>query len=201
MTSLVFHVIGKRPAWKQTLFLSNREHSRTNDHGQYLYRYRCVSYSQYPEGFLHRHTPSGTGSVRATLVREDGQILASSTQPTTTFRDKNDHRIFEQSTTEIWKGIGTVVQQCLADAKVEPASVKGLGFDATCSLAVSDENGHPVTVTKGKDIGKNGERNIILWADHRAEKEAEIINKSGSVVLNYVGGIMSVSVWISNDCF
>jgi len=127
--------------------------------------------------------------------------LASSTQPTTTFRDKNDHRIFEQSTTEIWKGIGTVVQQCLADAKVEPASVKGLGFDATCSLAVSDENGHPVTVTKGKDIGKNGERNIILWADHRAEKEAEIINKSGSVVLNYVGGIMSVSVWISNDCF
>lgn len=135
----------------------------------------------------------GTGSVRAMLVHENGQILASSTQPTITFRDEFDHNIFEQSTTDIWKAIGMAIRTCLAEAKVEPSLVKGLGFDATCSLAVSDENGDPVTVTKGKDLGKNGERNVILWADHRAEKEAEIINKSGSVVLNYVGGTMSVS--------
>jgi len=38
-----------------------------------------------------------------------------------------------------------------------------------------------------------GERNIILWADHRAEEEAKEINKTGDMVLNYVGGTMSVS--------
>ncbi|KIJ28968.1 hypothetical protein M422DRAFT_61877 [Sphaerobolus stellatus SS14] len=147
----------------------------------------------------------GTGSVRATLIRQDGQILASSTQPTSTWRDKSDHRIFEQSTTEIWKEIGKAVRTCLADAKVEPPAVKGLGFDATCSLAVSDEHGQPVILAKGKEIGKNGERNIILWADHRAEKEAEVINKSGSIALNYVGGIMNLEMevpkvlWLKNN--
>ena len=137
---------------------------------------------------------SGTGSVRATLVRQDGLILATSAHSTATFRDKSDHRIFEQSTTEIWDCIASSVRACLAEAKVNPSKVKGLGFDATCSLAVSDERGNPVTVTKGGDIGKNGERNIILWADHRAEAEAELINASGSIVLNYVGGVMSVSL-------
>jgi D-ribulokinase len=81
----------------------------------------------------------------------------------------------------------------LAQANVNPSAVKGLGFDSTCSLAVSDENGKPVTITEGGDIGTNGERNVILWADHRAEAEAELINASGSIVLNYVGGKMSVS--------
>jgi D-ribulokinase len=94
---------------------------------------------------------------------------------------------------EIWNGIASSVRACLAEANVSPSTVKGLGFDATCSLAVSDERGKPVTVTKGKNLGMNGERNVILWADHRAEAEAELINASGSIVLNYVGGKMSVS--------
>ena len=70
--------------------------------------------------------------------------------------------------------------------------VKGIGFDATCSLAVADQNGEPVVVTKGDKLGQNGDRNIILWADHRAEQEAELINSTGSTVLDYVGGTMSV---------
>lgn len=41
-------------------------------------------------------------------------------------------------------------------------------------------------------LGKSGERNVILWADHRAEREAEEINKTGEAVLNFVGGVMSV---------
>jgi ribulose kinase len=34
-------------------------------------------------------------------------------------------------------------------------------------------------------------RNIILWLDHRAVKEAELINATGHDVLNYVGGTIS----------
>lgn len=136
----------------------------------------------------------GTGSVRAALVAHAGAVVASATKDTTTFRDEKDHRIFEQSTTEIWSAICACVKNVLDEARVDPSRVKGVGFDATCSLAVTDLQGNPVTVTKGGELGKNGDRNIILWADHRAEEEAKLINSTGSVVLDYVGGVMSVSL-------
>lgn len=135
----------------------------------------------------------GTGSARAALVKHDGTLVASSTQETKTWRDTKDHRIFEQSTTDIWDGIRATVKAVLAEANVSPSDVRGLGFDATCSLAVADFDGNPVTVTKGEQLGQIGERNIILWADHRAEEEALLINGTGNVVLDYVGGVMSVS--------
>ncbi|KXN86178.1 hypothetical protein AN958_10422 [Leucoagaricus sp. SymC.cos] len=98
-----------------------------------------------------------------------------------------------------------MIKACLAQAKIAPELVKGLGFDATCSLAVTDLQGEPITVTKGGNIGLRGERNILLWADHRAEKEADLINTTGSVVLDYVGGRMSLKMevpkvlWLKNN--
>ncbi|OAX39251.1 Pentulose kinase [Rhizopogon vinicolor AM-OR11-026] len=136
----------------------------------------------------------GTGSARASLVAQNGEIKASSTKDTITWRDQHDHRIFEQSTNNIWEQICTAVKEVLKQSNIPTTAVRGLGFDATCSLAVSDFEGNPVIVTKGGDIGKNGDRNIILWADHRAEKEAELINSTGSIVLNYVGGTMSLEM-------
>lgn len=139
----------------------------------------------------------GTGSVRAGLVKPDGTLVASSTQDTITYRDPKDHRIFEQSTTNIWTGICKVIKDVLAQAQISPEDVKGLGFDATCSLAVSDLNGDPVVVTGGDQLGQNGDRNIILWADHRAEEEAETINSQPSdSVLAFVGGVMSLEMEI-----
>lgn len=138
----------------------------------------------------------GTGSARASLVKQDGTTVASCTKETLTFRDSEDHRIFEQSTNNIWEAISTCIKTCLADSKVAPSAVKGLGFDATCSLAVTDAQSEPITVTGGESLGKPGDRNVILWADHRAEKEADLINSTGSVVLDYVGGTMSVRIVI-----
>ena len=117
------------------------------------------------------------------------------------YRDSDDHRIFEQSTTNIWAAVSTTIQTCLTNAKVSPSAVKGIGFDATCSLAVTDVNGEPVTVTRGDQLGQHGERNVVLWADHRAETEAELINSTGSDVLDYVGGTMSVSFFYSIQAF
>lgn len=134
----------------------------------------------------------GTGSARATIVKQDGTVLGSSTQETITHRDAHDHRIFEQSTTNIWACISTAIREILTESGVPAAAVKGLGFDATCSLAVSDMNGEPVVITRGAGLGEGGDRNVVLWADHRAEKEAELINSTGSIVLDYVGGKMSV---------
>ncbi|KAG8745419.1 hypothetical protein FRC10_008129 [Ceratobasidium sp. 414] len=138
----------------------------------------------------------GTGSARAALVSSSGTLLASSTQETTTWRSDTDARIFEQSTAEIWRAICTATRACLASAAVSPSKVAGIGFDATCSLAVTDRSGVPMCVTSGEGLGGEGERNIILWADHRAEEEADTINKSGAVVLDYVGGTMSLEMEI-----
>ena len=136
----------------------------------------------------------GTGSVRAILVNQSGTLFASSTHEIKTWRDPHDHRIFEQSTKDIWNAVASTIKACLIESGVRPEDVKGLGFDATCSLAVTDFDGEPIVVTKGEHLGEYGERNIILWADHRAEKEAELINATESTVLDYVGGKISVSL-------
>jgi ribulose kinase len=44
-----------------------------------------------------------------------------------------------------------------------PQKVKGIGFDATCSLVVVDKADSPVPV------GEEEEFNIIMWMDHRAQ--------------------------------
>lgn len=134
----------------------------------------------------------GTGSARASLFTQHGGIVASHSQDTITWRDPQDHRIFEQSTANIWSAIAISIRKCLEIGHISPSDIKGLGFDATCSLAVTDIEGEPVVVTRGSLLGHHGERNIILWADHRAEEEADIINKTRSVVLDYVGGAISV---------
>ncbi|KAF8164778.1 hypothetical protein B0H34DRAFT_804443 [Crassisporium funariophilum] len=88
-----------------------------------------------------------TGSVRASLVTKSGKTVASSTHETTTWRDRHDHRSFEQSTTDIWDG----------------------------------------------------------GRDHRAEEEAEFINGTGSIMLDYLGGKMSLemeipkNLWLKNN--
>ena len=140
----------------------------------------------------------GTGSTRVALVRRDGTLIASSAYDTPTWRDEGDHRIFEQSTTATWGAVCSAVKEVITESKIDPSEVKGLGLDATCSLAVTDMGGTPICVTGGKGLGLEGERNIILWADHRAEKEAGLINSTGSVVLDYVGGIMSVSTLLAH---
>lgn len=136
----------------------------------------------------------GTGSTRAALVNQSGTLIASSVHEIKTWRDPHDHRIFEQSTEDIWNAVASTIKACLLESGVKAQDVKGLGFDATCSLAVTDFNGEPVVVTKGEQLGGYGDRNVVLWADHRAEKEAELINATGSIVLDYVGGKMSVSL-------
>lgn len=134
----------------------------------------------------------GTGSARVALVKPDGTILASASRDTRMWRDPTDHRIFEQSSADIWNSICLAVREVVAHSMVSPKHIKGIGFDATCSLAVTNWEGEPIMVTRGAQLGEPGERNIVLWADHRAEKEADLINSTGSSVLNYVGGTISV---------
>jgi FGGY-family pentulose kinase len=85
----------------------------------------------------------------------------------------------------------------LARNDINPNSIKGIGFDATCSLAVFKYGtDQPVTIT-GKTFANDGnDRNVILWLDHRPVKETELINSTKHNILRYFGGSVSIEMEI-----
>ena len=136
----------------------------------------------------------GTGSARAALIGQDARILAQHSSPLKTWCYEEDPHLFEQSGDQIWSAITECVRHVIHDAGVAPDDVHGIGFDATCSLVVVDRSSSaPVSVTP-PHLGRHAERNVILWADHRAEAEALRINETHHKVLNYVGGTMSLEM-------
>lgn len=127
----------------------------------------------------------GSGSVRAGVFDLAGTLLAHATQPITLYRHTGN--IVEQSSQEIWQAVCHCIKQAVATSGIEPSSVAGVGFDATCSLVVVGENGTPLAVGPSEEA----ERNIIVWMDHRATEQAERINATHHPVLQYVGGKIS----------
>jgi D-ribulokinase len=127
----------------------------------------------------------GTGSARAGLFDAHGKLLAAAKRPIRTWREAGD--IVEQSSEDIWQAICACVRETLSTAGVDAAGVRGLGFDATCSLVVLDPESKPLPVGPSGDA----DRNIIVWMDHRAMEQTARINATGHPVLNYVGGTIS----------
>lgn len=90
---------------------------------------------------------------------------------------------------------------------IDPASIRGIGFDATCSLAVFDsETNEPICVTGPDFANRDGnDRNVVLWLDHRPVEETQKINATGHKLLKYVGGTMSIEMeipkvlWLKNN--
>ena len=127
----------------------------------------------------------GTGSARAGIFDSSGKMLAAASHPIQMGRPEAD--FVEQSSDDIWEACCKVVKEAMAQAGIEPEDVRGLGFDATCSLVVFAEDDRPVSISPtGKD-----ERNVIVWMDHRAIGQAKRINSMGHKVLDYVGGVIS----------
>lgn len=126
----------------------------------------------------------GTGSARAGLFDESGKILGSASSPIQIWKEGD---CIEQSSTDIWHAICAAVDSACSLANVDGEEVKGVGFAATCSLVAVDADGSPVSVSWNGD----SRRNIIVWMDHRAVKQAEKINARNSPVLQYCGGAVS----------
>ncbi|HMR76594.1 MAG TPA: FGGY family carbohydrate kinase, partial [Polyangiaceae bacterium] len=127
----------------------------------------------------------GTGSVRAGLFDAGGRRLGQGVEEIRLWRPEED--FVEQSSEDIWQAAGRAIAAALAQASLSAEAVAGIGFDATCSLVVLDENDAPVSVSPSGAA----EQNVIVWMDHRAIAEAERINATGHEVLRYVGGIIS----------
>lgn len=127
----------------------------------------------------------GTGSARAGVFDATGRLLASRKKDILIWRDAGD--IAEQSSDDIWEAVCACVRGAVADAGISGAEVKGVGFDAACSMVVLNRDMRPLSIS-GSGAA---ERNVIVWMDHRATGQAERINAMGHAVLDYVGGRIS----------
>src|SRR6266403_180243 len=126
-----------------------------------------------------------TPHARAGVFDASGVLLATASNPIAVWHEAGD--IVEQSSSDIWSACARAVRAVMKIADVPPSAVKGVGFDATCSLVALDPAGKPLTVSMSGDP----ERNVIVWMDHRATAEARLITETGDDVLRFVGGIIS----------
>lgn len=127
----------------------------------------------------------GTGSARAGVFDARGTMLGTAKRDIALWRSPGS--IVEQSSADIWAAVVTAVRGAIAEAGIDPATVGGIGVDATCSLVVVGEGGKPLAVGPSEDPA----RDVIVWMDHRAVDQAERINATGAEVLAYVGGSIS----------
>jgi D-ribulokinase len=127
----------------------------------------------------------GTSSARAGVFDESGTLLATAKYPITTWHEAGN--VVEQSSSDIWAACVASVRAAMAEASLPAAAVKGIGFDATCSLVVLDAGGNPLTVSTSGEP----RRNVIVWMDHRALAETRLVNDTHDDVLRYVGGSIS----------
>src|SRR5262245_26598922 len=95
----------------------------------------------------------GTTSARAGLFDATGRMVATARHPIAIWHEAGD--IVEQSSTDIWRACAAAIRAALKEAAVAPTAVKGVGFDATCSLVVLDPNGEPLTVSTSGDRERN----------------------------------------------
>ncbi|KAL8948170.1 MAG: hypothetical protein Q9222_005621 [Ikaeria aurantiellina] len=143
----------------------------------------------------------GTGSARACIINAKGDILGMASENIGLWQPEQGY--YEQSTNDIWRCICNSVQRILNQHSIDANSIRGLAFDATCSLAVfSHDTDEPVSVTGPKF---DNDHNIVLWLDHRPVEETAKINATNHNLLRYVGGTMSIEMeipkvlWLKNN--
>jgi ribulose kinase len=94
----------------------------------------------------------------------------------------------------------------LGQNDIDPNSIKGIGFDATCSVAVFKHGTDQSLPITGKSFANDGNHtNVILWLDHRPIDETGPINSTKHNILLYIGGSISIEMeipkilWLKNN--
>ncbi|XP_058030674.1 FGGY carbohydrate kinase domain-containing protein isoform X2 [Ahaetulla prasina] len=128
----------------------------------------------------------GTSSVRAALVDQFGTVVVYADHPIQIWAPQPDY--YEQSSDDIWAACCMVTKKITRGINI--SQIRGLGFDATCSLVVLDSHFQPLAVNSEGEH----KRNIIMWMDHRAANQVTRINETQHSVLSFVGGVMSVEM-------
>ena len=137
----------------------------------------------------------GTGSARAGVFDHEGHLLGTAIHPIQMWRPQPD--FVEQSSDDIWRACCTAVRAAVDQAAVGADQIRGIGFDATCSLLALDADDQPVSVSPTG----NDEQNVIVWMDHRAAEQAQRINTTNHEVLRFVGGVISPEMQSPKLCW
>ena len=127
----------------------------------------------------------GTGSARAGIFDAQGTLLGYGSQTLRINRPQID--FVEQSSQQIWTAVCDAVRIAIETANIAGSTISGIGFDATCSLVISDASGDPVSVSPSEE----DDWNVMVWMDHRAVDEADAINATQHEILARTGGRIS----------
>ncbi|WP_274626254.1 FGGY-family carbohydrate kinase [Arvimicrobium flavum] len=127
----------------------------------------------------------GTGSARAGIFTAEGVLLGRADRPIALRRGAPGQA--EHDSEDIWEAVCAAVKAAREEAGVAPEAVRGISFDATCSLVVRARDGSQVPVSR--DGGSRWD--TIAWFDHRALAEADECTATGHPVLAKAGGVMS----------
>jgi D-ribulokinase len=76
---------------------------------------------------------------------------------------------------------------------IHSSDIKGIGFDATCSMVLCGHNGEPVRPSASDS---DGDSDVIMWMDHRAHAETDLINGTNHPALQSCGGRVSIEMQI-----
>ncbi|MCQ8239364.1 FGGY-family carbohydrate kinase [Rhizosaccharibacter radicis] len=140
----------------------------------------------------------GSGSARAGVFAADGRMLGQHSRPIRQWRPRPG--FVQQSSSDIWGAVCAAVREATARAAAalgEAPAIRGIGFDATCSLVLVGENGEPVSV----DPDDAPDQDVVMWMDHRADAEARAINQGDHPVLRFVGGRISLEMQTPKLCW
>ena len=127
----------------------------------------------------------GTGSARAGVFDTSGKMLGQSSRPIKMWKPQAD---FVEQSSETWAASAAAVRQAVTEADIDATNLRGIGFDATCSLVALDERDRPVSVSPTGEDKQNISR---FWMDHRALEQTARTTDGGHAVLRDVGGMIS----------
>ncbi len=127
----------------------------------------------------------GTGSARAGVLDHTGRMVARAEQPILMNRHGADQA--EHDSEDIWRSVCRAVKEAVTRSGVNVDSIRGIGFDATCSLVVRGASDEQVSVSQDDD----SRWDTIVWLDHRAKDEADECTATKHRVLTYLGDVMS----------
>lgn len=125
----------------------------------------------------------GTTSVRLAIISfrgdndQDVHVLASQEK---LISHKQHGNRFEQNSKEIWHAVCECSRKCIQELGLQSKSIQGIAFSATCSLVINASSGD-----------NSVENDVIMWLDHRAVKEAQVVSSSCSRALDQFGGVCS----------
>ena len=108
----------------------------------------------------------GTSGTKTVLFNEEGAVISSATEEYPLYQPNNGWA--EQDPADWWNACIVTLKKVLADSKVNPGDIAGIGFSGQMhGLVMLDEHGEVI-------------RNSIIWCDGRTADEcAEIMKKVG----------------------